>query len=262
MEFLQNIRQTKPLIFNITNEVVTNFVANGLLALGASPAMSNSPMEAEDMAKISHAVVLNIGTPTEAQVEAMLFAGKTANENNIPVILDPVAVGATKYRTNIIDRLLKNISITVIRGNMAEIATLNQEATSMRGVDSLTETIEYDTVKNVAKAYQTIVVATGKTDVISDGDIVYTVSNGHDMLTNVTGSGCLLTSIVGAYASLNQDTLNAVSHAVAMYGIASEKAIKHANGPGSFKVNLLDELHGLEDYKINSLKKITIHKGD
>lgn len=262
MQFLQKIRQTNPLIFNITNEVVTNFVANGLLALGASPAMSNSPEEAKDMAKISQAVVLNIGTPTQQQLAAMILAGKTANEHNIPVILDPVAVGATQFRTNIIERLLENISFTVIRGNMAEIAVLNKELVAMRGVDSLTDSIAYDTVRNVAKTYHTIVVATGETDIISDGDKVYTVNNGHEMLTNVTGSGCLLTSIIGAYTSLKDNTLNAVVHAVASYGIAADKVIKQSKGPGSFKVNLLDELHVMEDHTVNSLKKITVHKGD
>lgn len=262
MNFLQKIRQTEPLVFNIVNEVVTNFVANGLLALGASPAMSNTPKEAADLAKNSQVVVLNIGTPTEEQVDAMLLAGKTANEHQIPVILDPVAVGATTYRTKIINKLLETISFSVIRGNIAEISTLNKETAESRGVDSLTENIAYETVQQVAKTYKTIVVATGETDVISDGTKVYTVKNGHHMLTNVTGAGCLLTSVIGAYMSLKQDPLNAVVHAVGMYGIAAGRAIEYAKGPGSFKASFIDELYLVQDETVREMKKIKIHKGD
>lgn len=262
MNFLQKVRQTEPLVFNIVNEVVTNFVANGLLALGASPAMSNSPEEVVDMAKISQAVVLNIGTPTEEQVDAMLLAGKTANEHHIPVILDPVAVGATAYRTKIIDKLLENISFTVIRGNIAEISTLNKETAKIRGVDSLTENIAHETVQQVARMYEAIVVATGETDVISDGAKVYTVQNGHQMLTNVTGAGCLLTAVIGAYTSLKQGLLNAVVHAVGTYGIAAERAMTYAKGPGSFKASFIDELYLIQDETVAKAKKITNYKGD
>lgn len=262
MNFIKRLRQIKPLVFNITNEVVTNYVANGLLAIGASPAMSNAAEEAEDMAKIAQAVALNIGTPTKAQVEAMLVAGKTANESNIPLILDPVAVGATKYRKNIVEQLLNDLSFTVLRGNMAEISVLNEESTSMRGVDSLTEHISYETVKNVAKTYDTIVVATGKKDIISDGEKVYTVDNGHEILTYVTGSGCLLTAIIGAYTSLSDDLLTAVTYAVSMYGVCAERAVQQAQGTGSFKMQFIDELSQIQDHSVKANKKISIVEGD
>ena len=121
---LKKVRQSNPLIHNITNIVVANFSANGLLALGASPVMADAVEEAADMAKVANAVVLNIGTLNRDTVEAMMVAGKSANEYGIPVILDPVGAGATPYRTQVCQKLLKEISFSIIRGNAAEIANL------------------------------------------------------------------------------------------------------------------------------------------
>jgi len=262
MNYLENLRENQPLIFNITNEVVTNFVANGLLALGVSPAMSNATEEAADMARIAQAVVLNIGTPTKSQVDAMILAGKTANKNNIPVILDPVAVGATNFRTEIVEKLLEKVSFTAIRGNMAEIAALNKETTAMRGVDSLTDQIDFSTVKNVAKSYDTIVVATGKVDVISDGNEVITVENGDPLLTYVTGAGCLLSSVVGAYATFKTNKLQAISSAVATYNIAGDLTASQVKGPGSFKMAFIDQLYQIEDSTVDQLQQINYFKGE
>src|SRR5690625_930005 len=222
MKYLEDIRQKKPLIYNITNQVVTNFSANGLLAIGASPAMANAPEEAKDMVALADALVLNVGTCSQSQAEAMLLAGKEANKSGIPVILDPVAVGATSYRTDVVEKLLKHVSFTAIRGNAAEIATIGKEETRMKGVDSLVDHLEPDIAHNVARSHKTLVIATGKIDVITDGERVFTCENGSSMLPNITGSGCLLSAVIGAFMTVEGNVLTTATMAVAGYGAAAE----------------------------------------
>ena len=135
-ELLERVREKNPLIHNITNIVVANFSANGLLALGASPVMADAVEEVSDMAQVSNAVVLNMGTLNRETVEAMMVAGKSANQYGIPVILDPVGVGATSYRTEVAKRLLQEVKFAIIRGNAAEIANLIGEKWEIKGVDA------------------------------------------------------------------------------------------------------------------------------
>jgi hydroxyethylthiazole kinase len=242
---LQMVRQANPLVHNITNVVVTNFTANGLLALGASPVMAYAKEEVADMAKIAGALVLNIGTLNQTEVEAMIIAGKSANEAGVPVIFDPVGAGATPYRTETARNIVRDVAISVIRGNAAEIANTIGEAWAIKGVDAGEGSGDVVSLaKKAAKQLKTVVAITGKENVVTDGNTTYIIRNGHPLLTKVTGTGCLLTSVIGAFAAVERDVLKAAAAALVIYGVAAEIAAKNAGdeGPGSFQIAFLDAL--------------------
>ncbi|HEY2491927.1 MAG TPA: hydroxyethylthiazole kinase [Paenibacillus sp.] len=249
MTFLTKVRQCNPLIHNITNMVVTNFTANGLLALGASPFMAHAHEEVADVAKLANAVVLNIGTLDERVVKSILIAGKSANENHVPVVFDPVGAGATAYRTTIAQRITQEINLAVLRGNVAEVAHVVGEEWSIKGVDAgAGEGNRVLLAQKAAQQLGCIVVITGKEDVITNGHRTYIIRNGHPLLTKVTGAGCLLSSIVGAFLAVSevseQAWLESVTEAIAFYGVAAEIAAEMTEhqGPGSFQIELLNQL--------------------
>ncbi|MDF2653337.1 MAG: hydroxyethylthiazole kinase [Paenibacillus sp.] len=242
---LEKVREENPLVHNITNVVVTNFTANGLLALGASPVMAYAPEEVEDMARIASALVLNIGTLNSAVIESMILAGKTANRHGVPVILDPVGAGATSFRTETGRKLLKEVNISVLRGNAAEIANIIEEQWEIKGVDAGSHqgnTLQL--AQTAARKLNTLVVITGKDDIVTDGSTTYRIQNGHPLLTKVTGTGCLLTSVIGAFAGVEKDLLLASVSALTFYGIAAEKAVQLSGDhrPGSFQIEFLNQL--------------------
>lgn len=241
---ITRVRDTSPLVHNITNTVVTNFTANGLLAAGASPVMAYAKEEVADMAKIAGALVLNIGTLTKEVVEAMIIAGKAANEMNIPVILDPVGAGATPYRTATARRLLKEVDVQFLRGNAAEIANISGKKWTIKGVDATEgEGNREMLARKVAKMFGCTVIVTGATDILSDGSTTLKLANGHPILTKVTGTGCLLSSLLGAFAAVEPDPMLAAYGVLAFYGVASEKAADHTeNLPGDFQIALINQL--------------------
>jgi hydroxyethylthiazole kinase len=250
---LEKVRRENPLVHNITNVVVTNFTANGLLALGASPVMAYAQEEVAEMAGMAGSLVLNIGTLRPQVVESMLIAGKAANEQGVPVILDPVGAGATAYRTETARRLMEELEISVIRGNAAEIANAAGEVWNIRGVDagdSDGDVIEL--AESAAQKLNTIVALTGKEDVITDGESTFVVRNGHPILTKVTGAGCLLTSVIGAFTAVENDFLKAATAALIIYGVAAEVAADKSalQGPGSFQVEFLNQLYHLDAEEI------------
>ena len=242
---ISKVREVSPLVHNITNTVVTNFTANGLLAAGASPVMAYAREEVADMAKIAGALVLNIGTLTNEVVEAMLLAGKAANEMEIPVVLDPVGAGATPYRTETARRILKEIDVHFLRGNAAEIANIAGKKWAIKGVDASEGPRNRDALASkVATMFGCTVVVTGESDTISDGTTTIHLSNGHPILTKVTGTGCLLSSLLGAFAAIESEPLVAAYGALAFFGVASEIAAEQTGGdrPGSFQIELLNQL--------------------
>ncbi|WP_374717957.1 hydroxyethylthiazole kinase [Neobacillus sp.] len=244
-ETLQKVREVNPLVHNITNVVVTNFTANGLLALGASPVMAYAAEEVKEMAQLASSLVLNIGTLNPQTVESMILAGKAANEKETPVLFDPVGAGATQYRTETARKIMNEVKVSIVRGNTAEIANVVGENWKIKGVDA--GEANGDVVNLAIKAAQKlncVVVITGKDDVITDGTTTYLVSNGHPLLTKVTGAGCLLTSVIAAFAGVEKDLLRASTAALTFYGIAAEKAAKKTaeQGSGSFQIELLNQL--------------------
>jgi hydroxyethylthiazole kinase len=242
---LDRVRAENPLVHNITNVVVTNFTANGLLAMGASPVMAYAREEAGEMAGLAGALVLNIGTLNEPVVESMLIAGKAANEHQVPVVFDPVGAGATAYRTCTARKLISELDIAVVRGNAAEVANAAGMNWSIKGVDSGSgkgNLVELG--KTAALQFNSVVVITGPEDVVTDGNITYVIKNGHHLLTKVTGAGCLLTSVIGAFLAVEKNHAKAAASALAFYGVAAEKAAGLAAeaGPGTFQMHLLDSL--------------------
>ncbi|KEP26270.1 hydroxyethylthiazole kinase [Bacillus zhangzhouensis] len=257
---LEKVRAHNPLVHNITNQVVTNFTANGLLALGASPVMANAKEEVAEMAQLADALVLNIGTLTKDTVEAMVIAGQAANEKGVPVLLDPVGAGATTFRTRAAKQLLQQIKISVVRGNAAEIAhLLGVDGWQSKGVDAKETNGDVSALaKQAANVFQTVVVITGKVDVVSDGDEVLSIHNGHEWLTKVTGTGCLLTSVIGAFCATGELPLHASAAALLFYGVAAEKAAQQTkgSGPGTFQIELLNALSNTNSDDVITLGKI------
>lgn len=253
-QILLKIRESSPLIHNITNVVVTNFTANGLLALGASPVMAYAEEEVADMAKIAGALVLNIGTLNRTTVDAMIIAGKAANENGTPVILDPVGAGATAFRTESVKQIMNEVQISLIRGNVSEIASVAGHQSQTKGVDAgVVQMNPVELAEMTAKQWNTVVVITGKEDIVADGRDTYVVRNGHPILTKVTGTGCLLTSVIGAYTAVEKDFVKAAVGALTFYGVAAELAAKKTveQGPGSFQIEFLNQLSKVTDLEVN-----------
>ncbi|MBB6638216.1 hydroxyethylthiazole kinase [Cohnella thailandensis] len=255
---LQEVRDRNPLVHNITNVVVTNFTANGLLALGASPVMAYAKQEAADIAGIAGALVLNIGTLNEVEVEAMKIAGRAANERGVPVVLDPVGAGASAYRTETARSLLSAIRISIVRGNAAEVANLIGRDWAIRGVDAgATGGDVVGLAKEAALKLGTAVVVSGATDIVSDGTRTVAVHGGDAFLTRVTGAGCLLTSVIGAFAAVCEDPVEASVAALATYSVAAELAASRTReqGPGSFQIAFLDRLWSVTAGDVERLGK-------
>lgn len=244
-ELRERVREANPLVHNMTNVVVTNFTANGLLALGASPVMAYAKEEVAEMAKLAGALVLNIGTLNAEEVEAMLIAGRAANEAGVPVVFDPVGAGATRYRTETARRIAEQVKLAAVRGNAAEIANMIGETWAIKGVDAGEGSGDAAALaKRAAAKLGTVVIITGKDDVVTDGNTTYLVHNGHPLLTKVTGTGCLLTSVIGAFAAVERDMVKAAVAALAYYGVAAERAVAEAGerSPGRFQSLFLDAL--------------------
>ena len=253
---LRTLRARRPLVHQITNYVVMNETANATLALGALPVMAHAPQEVEEMAANAGALVLNIGTLSEDWIEAMLLAGRAAKG---PIVLDPVGVGATRYRTETAKRLLAELDVTVVRGNAAEIATLAGHAAEIRGVESIsTAPTTAEVVRDAASALGTIVAVTGPTDHVSDGERVVAVSNGHELMGTVSGTGCMSTAVTGAFlAAKPKEPLEAAAEALAAFGVAGEDAARDAHGPGTFHAGLYDALYNLDPDTLDGRAKVS-----
>lgn len=242
---LAAVRSQKPLVHNITNFVVMNETANIILAAGGLPVMAHAREEVEEMVAASNALVLNIGTLWPGQVDAMILAGKKANELGIPVVFDPVGAGATSFRTQSAQRILAEVRMAIIRANTAEMAVLCGRDSSIRGVESLSGGDAAETARAVGAKYECAAAVTGPVDVISDGTRIYKVLNGTPMMANVTGTGCMATAVCGCFASVENDFVAAAAVALAAYGMAGFVADHAGKGPGTFHANLYDAMAGL-----------------
>ena len=244
--FLDAIRKTAPLVHNITNFVVMNPTANILLAIGASPVMAHSRKEVADMAAMAGALVLNIGTLAEQWIEAMLLAAREANQRGIPVILDPVGAGATGYRTRTVKQILGEVNISVIRGNASEVLSLAVDDVKTKGVDSSLSVSDetVDAAGAIARQHACIVAISGEHDIVTDGGRVIRVANGVPLMTRVTGLGCGLSAVAGAFCAVaRDDLLGATAAACGFYGLCGELAFRISDRPGSFFVAFLDALY-------------------
>ena len=246
---IQQIREKAPLVHNITNYVVMNTTANALLAIGASPVMAHAVEEVEQMAGIAGALVINIGTLSPRWVQAMGMAMKVAGEKKTPIIIDPVGVGATSYRTDTANELLGVQAPTVIRGNASEIIALVVSGAQTKGVDATAAAESALTAgKELQKTTGGTICISGETDyILAADDEVISIANGHALMPRVTGLGCTASAICGAFAAVNPDSRKAAAHAMAAMGIAGEMAAEKADGPATFQTAFIDSL-----YQINA----------
>ena len=245
---LRRLRETRPLVHQITNYVVMNETANATLALGALPVMAHAAEEVEEMVGFAGALVLNIGTLSGHWVEAMLLAGKAANARGIPVVLDPVGAGATRFRTETAARILDEVDVTVLRGNAGEVATLVGVEAVVRGVESIGAGGEpADLARAAGRALGVVASVTGPVDHVSDGETVVAVANGDPLLAAITGTGCMSSAVTGCFLAAKPEApLEAAAEALVAFGVAGEDAAAVASGPGSFHVALYDALAALD----------------
>lgn len=247
---LRNLRDRRPLVHAITNYVTANDCANLLLACGASPIMADEPDEAPEITARAAGLVLNLGTLHRGTIPAMIACGKTANARGIPVVLDPVGAGASHLRTGTALRLLREVRFTVIRGNLSEIETLARGHGTAYGVDSADRVTPDNLdaccalVRDFARRTGAVVAMSGAVDLVSDGETVYCIRNGHPMMRLVTGTGCQLSCLAGAFAAANPDRpLEAAAAAVCAMGLCGEIAhtrLGPLDGNGSYRTYMLD----------------------
>jgi hydroxyethylthiazole kinase len=255
----RSVRELMPLVLSLTNSVVQEFTANALLALGASPIMSDALEEIVELVGIANALNLNIGTPTPRSAEAMALAAQAAESRQIPIVLDPVAVGATRLRSDLANRLLEIAPSAIIRGNQAEIAALAGIPLLARGVDAAESSEKAIlAVRQLAKRLGTVAVASGPIDYLSDGKTVIAVDNGHPLMARITGSGCVASALIAAFLTANPYPLSAALSAMIFIDIAGELAAEHSRseGPSSFRIRFLDTFDKLEPEHLEVRMKV------
>ena len=259
-EMLKNVRERVPLVHCITNYVTVNDCANILLACGGSPIMADDEQEVEEITSVCGGLTINIGTLNSRTVKSMMLAGKRANVLGHPVLLDPVGVGASTLRTETAVKLLENVRFTAVRANISEIKTLALGSGNTKGVDAdMADAVTEENMDRViafAREFSektgAITVITGAVDLVVDGKQAYVIQNGHPMMSKVTGTGCMLSAMMSAYLTANQDApLRAAAAAVCAMGIAGERAydrmLAFHGGSGSYRMFLMDEISNLNE---------------
>lgn len=247
-QHITTVREQSPLVHNITNFVVMNNTANALLAAGASPIMAHARSEVQEMVAIAHALVINIGTLDEYWAESMLLAADTANKLHKAWVLDPVGAGATPYRDEVLQKLLA-FNPAIIRGNASEIIALAKNNTvTTKGVDSTADSNDaLASARLLVEKYNTVVCISGAVDFVVDSKQVVAISNGHALMTKVTGLGCSATALAGAFAGVVANKTEAAAAAMALLGIAGELAREQSKGPGTLQLHLLDQLYTMTE---------------
>ncbi len=239
------VREMSPLVHNMTNYVTVNDVANAVLAIGASPIMADAIEETVDITAISSSLVINIGTLNSRTVASMIASGTVANEIGVPVVFDPVGAGASRFRNETTEAILSQVQISILRGNLSEVSFVAGLEVATRGVDVADADARNDAIavaQDVAHRYNCVVVITGPVDVVSDGIRTATIANGTPLLSKITGTGCMSTAVIGAFAGACEDRFIAALTGIACAGIAGDIAQECAGekGTGSFHSALID----------------------
>jgi hydroxyethylthiazole kinase len=254
---LEKVRKDKPLVHHLTNWVTIYDCANIVKVFGASPVMAHAAEEAEDMAKLASALVLNIGTLTTDFVESMKLAAKAANKKRIPVVLDVCGAGATPFRDEKCFELLEEVRIDIIKGNASEVSRIAGENVTTKGVDA---TDTGGDLVNVARALSEkrgcTVVITGKEDIVFGDGKGFRVKNGHPMMGGIVGTGCMAASVIGTFAAVHKSLPEASAAGLCCFEVAAELAAKESNGPGSFKEILFDKVNALGREAIEKMQKV------
>jgi hydroxyethylthiazole kinase len=259
---LAQIRARRPLIHHITNYVVMTDTANVTLHIGASPVMAHALDEVREMVSHAGCLVLNIGTLEPAWIEAMLAAGEEANRVGVPVVLDPVGVGATRLRSVAVERILDAVRVDVVRGNAAELSAMAGLAAEIRGVDAVSADSPAAAAAAVARRTGGAAVVSGARDYVADAHRVATIANGHPLMGAITGSGCMASALVGAFRAVLPDSFLAGAAAMIAFGIAGEVAAERSAGPGTFRVQLMDAVYLLDADTIHARARATVRDLD
>lgn len=253
----EKVRRDKPLIHHLTNFVTIYDCANIVKVFGASPVMAHAPEEVADMTGIASALVLNIGTLTSDFIESMILAGRRANERKIPVVFDVCGAGATIYRDKKCFELLDSVKMSIIKGNSSEIGRIAGENVQTKGVDAVEiEKNHKDLAESLAEEWNSTVVITGREDIVADRKRAVKVDNGHPMMADIVGTGCMATSVIATFAAVEEDMLVASVSGLVCYELAAEIAATLAAGPGSFKERLFDAVYNLDPETIRKMQKI------
>lgn len=261
-DLLERVRSRRPLVHHLTNYVTVNDCANITLAIGGSPIMAAAIEEAGEIAALSSSVVLNIGTLDAVIVPSMIAAGKSANKKGAPVVFDPVGAGASVFRSSVAARLLANVKVSVIRGNTSEIRAVGGMDAHTKGVDADNRDMGGDAGRIAADLAQErgcVVAMTGATDIVSDGRRIVLVENGHGMLADISGTGCMCTSLVGAFLGAEPSCpIPAAAAALLCMGIAGEIAFEEAGGRGlgSYRQAVMDAMSMMDAKIVLAMGKI------
>ncbi|WP_253737232.1 hydroxyethylthiazole kinase [Halohasta salina] len=232
----------EPLVQHLTNRVTISALADSTLNWGALPVMADGPNDGPEMAQAADAVLLNTGQVNASINEALVETGRAASERGIPVVLDPVGMGSTPTRNDLVEQLVDKADLAAIKGNYGEITALAGAEAEVKGVESVGEYEEIEaTARALAASTDTVVVASGSVDVVANAEAAYRVEAGHEMMGEVVGTGCLLGSTVATFCGGVEDPLTAALHATLTFGLIGERAaaLDH-KGPASYKTNLLD----------------------
>lgn len=245
-DLINKVKEVNPLVLHYTNNVTITDCANTTLAIGASPLMSFSYEEVDEIVKVASSVVINVGTMNSELLDLFVLAGKSANKYNKPVILDPVGVFATKARRELVNKLLNEIKFDVVRGNISEIQFLAGLNVNGKGVDSFDDGSDAtEIVREVAQKLECVVVASGKTDLISDGRVIYKIQNGSAKLKYITGTGCMSTSLIGSFLPCTDKKIEAAVMGTLSMSLSGELAGKDNRPIGTYKTVLFDNLFTL-----------------
>ncbi len=262
VELLEEVKNKKPLVHHITNYVTVNDCANITLAIGGSPIMADAIEEVEDIVNIASALVINIGTLNSRTIDSMIAAGKAANARKIPIILDPVGAGASGLRNQAAEKLLSQVKFAVIRGNISEISFLCGLESETQGVDASQKDQQRngkELAKGLAQKHSCVVAITGAVDIISDGSNIITVGNGHPALSQITGTGCMCTSLIGSFCGASPATpLESTAAALLSMSIAGEMAFEKVGNMGneSLRMAVLDMVSKLHSETLTRRAKL------
>ncbi len=255
-EILAKVRDRQPLVHHLTNWVTIYDCAQVLKVLGASPVMAHAREEVAEMTGLASSLVLNIGTLTPDFVDAMLLAARAANARGIPVILDVCGAGATPLRDEASFTLMTEASIDIVKGNASEIARVSGAQVQTKGVDATEVKLNLrEMARSLARRRQSVVVVTGAEDIVAGPEKLFLVRNGHPLMALVVGTGCMATSLIGAFAAVEPDLVVAAAAALVCFGVAAEIAAPNASGPASFKEQLFDALFLLDEATLRERMK-------
>ena len=262
----QTLRERQPLIHCITNHISISDCANAVLAVYARPIMAEHPAEAAEITATAAALAVNLGNISDSRMEAMRVSGEAAGRRGIPCAMDLVGVGCSRLRLDFARRFIADFHPAVIKGNLSECKALAGVKNSAKGIDAgdadrVTESTlaeNAELLRRLAAETGAVVAATGALDLVAGGNDVYVIENGCELLSRITGTGCMLNALTASFIAFG-DILSGTLLAVCYLGVCGELAYTE-KGPGSFKVALLDQLHTVSDAELTKRIRCTLYE--